>query len=70
MKITKTQLKQIIKEELDEMNATPLQNFDKTEGMIDEAADKIVMEVNSLAKIVGLDKAMEAIARASAKLKL
>lgn len=70
MKITKSHLKQIIKEELDEMNATPLQNFDKMEGMIDEAADKIVMEVNSLAKIVGLDKAMEAIARASAKLKL
>ena len=70
MTITKERLKQIIKEELDEMNATPLQNFDKMEGMIDEAADKIVMEVNSLAEIVGLDKAMEAITKASAKLEL
>ena len=70
MTITKERLKQIIKEELDEMNATPLQNFDKMEGMIDEAADKIVMEVNSLAEIVGLDKAMEAITKANAKLKL
>ena len=70
MKISKETLKQIIKEELDEMNATPLQNFDKMERMIDDAADKIVMEVSSLAKIVGLDKAMEAIARASAKLEL
>ncbi len=70
MTITKERLKQIIKEELDEMNATPLQNFDKMEGMIDDAADKIVMEVNSLAEIVGLDKAMEAITKASAKLEL
>ena len=70
MKISKARLKQIIKEELDQMNATPLQNFDKMEGMIDEAADKIVMEVNSLAEIVGLDKAMEAITKASAKLEL
>ena len=70
MTITKERLKQIIKEELDEMNATPLQNFDKMERMIDDAADKIVMEVNSLAEIVGLDKAMEAITKASAKLEL
>ena len=70
MKISKETLKQIIKEELDEMNASPLQNFDKMEGMIDEAADKIVMEINSLAEIVGLDKAMEAITKANAKLKL
>ena len=70
MTITKERLKQIIKEELDEMNATPLQNFDKMEGMIDEAADKIVMEVNSLAEFVGLKKAMEAITKAIAKLKL
>ena len=70
MKISKETLKQIIKEELDEMNATPLQNFDKMERMIDDAADKIVMEVNSLAEIVGLDKAMEAITKASAKLEL
>ena len=70
MTITKERLKQIIKEELDEMNATPLQNFDKMERMIDDAADKIVMEVSSLAEIVGLDKAMEAITKASAKLEL
>ena len=70
MTITKERLKQIIKEELDEMNATPLQNFDKMEGMIDEAADKIVMEVNNLAEFVGLKKAMEAITKAIAKLKL
>ena len=70
MKISKETLKQIIKEELDEMNATPLQNFDKMERMIDDAADKIAMEVSSLAEIVGLDKAMEAITKASAKLEL
>ena len=70
MKISKETLKQIIKEELDEMNATRLQNFDKMERMIDDAADKIAMEVSSLAEIVGLDKAMEAITKASAKLEL
>lgn len=81
MKITKARLKQLIREELNEIDSDDFRAMQADTSMsgqapmshmeinklVDEAAERIIMEVEKLSEIIGRDRAVSALTKAIAE---